>query len=86
MGTRTYLQLALKPKRGIGAGVCKGEGWEGFLTLLVGMGDSDVGLSGHYWIASISTGHSLQPTSAMRVFGLQKWPFLEGGPSRRPVV
>lgn len=32
-GTRTYLQLALG-LRGIGAG----EGWKGFLNLLVGMG------------------------------------------------
>lgn len=33
MGTRTYVQLALG-LRGIGAG----EGWKGFLNLLVGMG------------------------------------------------
>lgn len=32
--------------------VGKGEGWKGLLNLLVGMGESNLGLSGHYWIAS----------------------------------
>lgn len=57
MGTKTYLQLAL----GLRADVCEGEGWKGFLNLLVGMRESDLGLSGHCWIASTSTGRSLSP-------------------------
>lgn len=44
-------------------------------------GKSDVGFPRSYWIVSISIGHLLQPTSAERVFGLQKWlfPGLFGG-------
>lgn len=55
MDARTHLQLALG-LRGTGAGVGKGEGWEGFLNLLIGPEESNVGLSGCYWIASISPG------------------------------
>lgn len=41
--------------------MCKGEGWKGLSNLLVGMRESDLGLSGHYWIACISRGTHSAP-------------------------
>lgn len=69
------LAIGSRLKRGIGAGVGKGEGWKVLLDLLVGLGWSNLGLSGAL-LAYFHLYRALQPIPAVRVFGFQTQPFL----------